>query len=160
MIYKSYSKKGDKILNMNYAAVDKGVEGLVEIKIPSSWGNAIKEDKFESVEIPDYIKNILIPINAQEGDKLPVSIFSGREDGTVPLGTSAYEKRGIAVDVPVWNIDNCIQCNQCSLVCPHAAIRPFIANEEETKMHQKALNLKKLLEKVLRTLTIEYKLMY
>ncbi len=147
MIYKSYSKKGDKILNMNYAAVDKGVEGLVEIKIPSSWGNTIKEDKFESVELPDYIKNILIPINAQEGDKLPVSIFSGREDGTVPLGTSAYEKRGIAVDVPVWNIDNCIQCNQCSFVCPHAAIRPFLANEEETKNAPEAFKLKKAVGK-------------
>lgn len=147
MIYKSYSKKGDKILNMNYAAVDKGVEGLVEIKIPSSWGNTIKEDKFESVELPDYIKNILIPINAQEGDKLPVSIFSGREDGTVPLGTSAYEKRGIAVDVPVWNIDNCIQCNQCSFVCPHAAIRPFLANEEETKSAPEGFKLKKAVGK-------------
>ena len=147
MIYKSYSKKGDKILNMNYAAVDKGVEGLVEIKIPSSWGNTIKEDKSESVELPDYIKNILIPINAQEGDKLPVSIFSGREDGTVPLGTSAYEKRGIAVDVPVWNIDNCIQCNQCSFVCPHAAIRPFLADEEETKNAPEGFKLKKAVGK-------------
>lgn len=99
------------------------------------------------MEIPDYIKNILIPINAQEGDKLPVSIFSGREDGTVPLGTSAYEKRGIAVDVPVWNIDNCIQCNQCSLVCPHAAIRPFIANEEETKNAPEGFKLKKAVGK-------------
>ena len=147
MIYKSYSKKGDKILNMNYAAVDKGVEGLVEIKIPSSWGNTIKEDKFENMELPDYIKNVLIPINAQEGDKLPVSIFSGREDGTVPLGTSAYEKRGIAVDVPVWNIDNCIQCNQCSFVCPHAAIRPFLANEEETKNAPEGFKLKKAVGK-------------
>jgi pyruvate-ferredoxin/flavodoxin oxidoreductase len=147
MIYKSYSKKGDKILNMNYAAVDKGVEGLVEIKIPSSWGNAIKEEKVETTELPDYIKNILIPINAQEGDKLPVSIFSGREDGTVPLGTSAYEKRGIAVDVPVWNIDNCIQCNQCSFVCPHAAIRPFLANEEETKNAPEGFKLKKAVGK-------------
>lgn len=147
MIYKSYSKKGDKILNMNYAAVDKGVEGLVEIKIPSSWGNTIKEEKAETTGLPDYIKNILIPINAQEGDKLPVSIFSGREDGTVPLGTSAYEKRGIAVDVPVWNIDNCIQCNQCSFVCPHAAIRPFLANEEETKNAPEGFKLKKAVGK-------------
>lgn len=147
MIYKSYSKKGDKILNMNYAAVDKGVEGLVEIKIPSSWGNAIKEEKAETTGLPDYIKNILIPINAQEGDKLPVSIFSGREDGTVPLGTSAYEKRGIAVDVPVWNIDNCIQCNQCSFVCPHASIRPFLANEEETKSAPEGFKLKKAVGK-------------
>lgn len=147
MIYKSYSKKGDKILNMNYAAVDKGVEGLVEIKIPSHWGNSIKEEKAETTGLPDYIKNILIPINAQEGDKLPVSIFSGREDGTVPLGTSAYEKRGIAVDVPVWNIDNCIQCNQCSFVCPHAAIRPFLANEEETKSAPEGFKLKKAVGK-------------
>ncbi|SHI50187.1 pyruvate:ferredoxin (flavodoxin) oxidoreductase [Clostridium intestinale] len=147
MIYKSYSKKGDKILNMNYAAVDKGVEGLVEIKIPSSWGNSIKEEKAETTGLPDYIKNILIPINAQEGDKLHVSIFSGREDGTVPLGTSAYEKRGIAVDVPVWNIDNCIQCNQCSFVCPHAAIRPFLANEEETKSAPEGFKLKKAVGK-------------
>ena len=147
MIFKSYSKKGDKILNMNYAAVDKGVEGLVEIKIPSFWGNTIKEEKAETTELPDYIKNILIPINAQEGDKLPVSIFLGREDGTVPLGTSAYEKRGIAVEVPVWNIDNCIQCNQCSFVCPHAAIRPFLANEEETKSAPEGFKLKKAVGK-------------
>ncbi|MDW8802351.1 pyruvate:ferredoxin (flavodoxin) oxidoreductase [Clostridium sp. A1-XYC3] len=147
MIYKSYSKKGDKIVNMNYAAVDKGVEGLVEIKVPAAWADATEVEAAAIVDVPDYVKNILMPVNAQEGDKLPVSVFVGREDGTVPLGTSAYEKRGIAVDVPVWNIDKCIQCNQCSFVCPHAAIRPFLANEEETNKAPEGFKLKKAIGK-------------
>lgn len=102
-----------------------------------------------TVDLPDYVKNIQIPMNAQEGDSLPVSAFIGREDGTVPVGTTAYEKRGIAVVVPEWNIDNCIQCNQCSYVCPHAAIRPFLLDEEEVAKAPEGFASKKALGKEL-----------
>jgi len=126
----SYGKKGEKIVNMNYEAIDRGVNALVKVTVPAEWANAV-ETKTDERKVPDFIKNILEPMNAQEGDSLPVSAFLGREDGTFPMGTSAYEKRGIAVNVPEWNIENCIQCNQCSYVCPHAVIRPFLVNEEE-----------------------------
>ncbi|WP_313120259.1 pyruvate:ferredoxin (flavodoxin) oxidoreductase [Proteiniclasticum ruminis] len=126
----SYGKKGEKIVNMNYEAIDRGVNALVKVTVPAEWANAV-EVKADERKVPDFIKNILEPMNAQEGDSLPVSAFLGREDGTFPMGTSAYEKRGIAVNVPEWNIENCIQCNQCSYVCPHAVIRPFLVNEEE-----------------------------
>ncbi|KXL54203.1 pyruvate-flavodoxin oxidoreductase [Anaerotignum neopropionicum] len=133
-IEKSYGKKGEKIVNMNYAAVDAGLSGLVKIDVPESWKNAKDMDKEDFKRIlPEYVEKLLIPMNAQKGDTLPVSVFLGREDGTVPLGTSAYEKRGVAIDVPQWNIENCIQCNQCSYVCPHACIRPFLLSEEEAK---------------------------
>ncbi len=130
-IYKTYGKKGEKIVNMNYAAVDAGVNGIVEVKVPESWANS--PDKFvEESNEPSFIKDIVHPINSQKGDQLPVSAFKGREDGTFPQGTAAYEKRGIAIDVPEWIPENCIQCNQCSYVCPHATIRPFLADADET----------------------------
>lgn len=128
----TYGYKGDKILNMNYAAVERGIESLVKVDIPASWANAVDEVK-EERKVPDFIKNIADVMNRQEGDKLPVSTFVGMEDGTFPLGTTAYEKRGIAIDVPEWQMENCIQCNQCAYVCPHAVIRPFLLNEEEVK---------------------------
>ena len=129
---KTYGSKGDDIVKMNYAAIDAGVDAVVEVKIPESWANA--EDKpVAKKSVPAFIRDVVEVMNAQEGDKLPVSAFSGREDGTFPQGTSKYEKRGIAVDIPIWSVDNCIQCNQCSLVCPHAAIRPFLLDEEEAK---------------------------
>jgi pyruvate-ferredoxin/flavodoxin oxidoreductase len=131
-IFNTYGKKGDKIVNMNYMAVDKGVGAIKKIEIPASWANVKDEVKIEK-DVPDFIKNILEPINRQEGDRLPVSAFLGIEDGTFPQGTSKYEKRGIAVEVPEWQLDKCIQCNQCSYVCPHAAIRPFLLNEDEVK---------------------------
>ncbi|AOY75226.1 pyruvate:ferredoxin (flavodoxin) oxidoreductase [Clostridium formicaceticum] len=131
-IVHAYGKKGEKIVNMNHKAVDRGVEALVKIDVPEGWSGAA-EEVAAAVEEPDFIKNILRPMNAQAGDDLPVSAFAGAEDGTFPLGTSAYEKRGIAITVPEWIPENCIQCNQCSFVCPHAAIRPFLLNEEEAK---------------------------
>ncbi len=130
-ITKSYGKKGDTILNMNYAAVDKGVDGAVKIDIPASWANAVDTEAKAERPKTDFVKKVVDPMNAQEGDKLPVSAFNGREDGTFPCGTAAYEKRGVAVDVPEWQPDKCIQCNQCSYVCPHASIRPFLLTEEE-----------------------------
>ena len=130
-ITKSYGKKGDTILNMNYAAVDKGVDGAVKIEVPASWANAVDGEAKAERPKTQFVKNVVDPMNAQEGDKLPVSVFNGREDGTFPCGTAAYEKRGVAVDVPEWQPDKCIQCNQCSYVCPHASIRPFLLTEEE-----------------------------
>ncbi|MEN8906013.1 MAG: pyruvate:ferredoxin (flavodoxin) oxidoreductase [Clostridiales bacterium] len=131
--FKSYGHKGDNIVKMNYEAIDRGIESLKEIQIPESWKNAKLEVKEDNRNIPDFIKNVVEPINRLEGDLLPVSAFEGREDGTFDIGTSAYEKRSIAVNVPEWIPENCIQCNQCSYVCPHAVIRPYILNEEESK---------------------------
>lgn len=127
---KSYGAKGDDIVKMNYAAIDAGIDAVVEIPIPDAWADA-KDKEITPKKVPAFIRDVVEVMNAQEGDKLPVSAFSGREDGSFPQGTSKYEKRGIAVDIPIWTPANCIQCNQCSLVCPHAAIRPFLLTEEE-----------------------------
>ncbi|MCI1930217.1 MAG: pyruvate:ferredoxin (flavodoxin) oxidoreductase [Clostridia bacterium] len=132
-ITKSYGKKGENILKMNYAAVDQGVDKMVKVEVPASWKNAVDAPKAEGKDKPDFVKNVAEPMNAQQGDKLPVSAFKGREDGTFPDGTTAYEKRGVAVDVPEWDITKCIQCNMCSYVCPHAAIRPFLVSPDEKK---------------------------
>ena len=131
----SYGKKGDKIVQMNYDAIDAGAKQIVEIQIPESWKDCEDEFLGKSVAgdsaVVDFVNNIQIPVNAQEGDKLPVSAFNAYVDGTTPSGSSAFEKRGIAVDIPVWNADNCIQCNRCAYVCPHAVIRPVAMTEEE-----------------------------
>ncbi len=132
-IVEEYGSKGEDIVNMNYEAVDKGIEALVKVNVPESWKDAKEEEVEDTKEVPEFIKNVLEPMNRQEGDNLPVSAFVGREDGSFPHGTSAYEKRGIAVEVPHWIKENCIQCNQCSLVCPHAVIRPILVDEEEKK---------------------------
>jgi pyruvate-ferredoxin/flavodoxin oxidoreductase len=129
-IKKSFGLKGEHIVKMNNAAVDKGTE-VIEVPIPAEWKNIKIEETKDTRDIPDFIKNIVEPINAQKGDDLPVSAFLGREDGTFPSGTTRFEKRGIAVNVPEWQSDNCIQCNQCAYVCPHAAIRPFLLTETE-----------------------------
>ena len=110
---------------MNYKAVDAGTDALVEVKVPASWSTA-SEEAAAAIDAPDFIKNVLIPMNRQEGDTLPVSKFVEYADGHLPMGTAAYEKRGIAVFVPEWQKEKCIQCNQCSFVCPHAAIRPCL----------------------------------
>lgn len=137
----SYGLKGDKIVQMNYASIDRGVDALVKIDVPASWGSAVEEAAATvAKDEPDFIKNILRPMAAQDGNSLPVSAFVGREDGSFPVGTSQYEKRGIAVNVPEWYSDKCIQCNQCSFVCPHAAIRPFLLDEEEVKNAPEGFN--------------------
>ena len=132
-IKKTYGKKGDDIVNMNYAAVDMAAEALHKVEVPAEWANVDVEEaaKGGCPATPAFIKEVVQPMNAQQGDKLPVSAFSGREDGTFPMGTSRYEKRMIAIDVPQWIPENCIQCNQCAYVCPHAAIRPFLLNADE-----------------------------
>ncbi|WP_315077659.1 pyruvate:ferredoxin (flavodoxin) oxidoreductase [uncultured Clostridium sp.] len=127
----SYGKKGEKVVNMNNAAIDKGVESIVEIKLPEAWKTAKDEEVAPLKNASEFVKNIVVPMNRQEGDSLPVSAFVGMEDGTFEAGTAAFEKRGIAVNVPEWDAEKCIQCNQCSLVCPHAAIRPILLNEAE-----------------------------
>ena len=136
MAKKSYAKKGDAVVEMNYKAIDAGVNAIVKVEIPESW-------KTISVEAPDvkvegdrpelvkFVKEILMPVNNQDGDSIPVSAFMPHMDGTFPQGAAAYEKRGIAVDVPEWTAANCLQCNQCAYVCPHATIRPFALNAEE-----------------------------
>ncbi len=134
--YKSFAKKGDDIVNMNYAAIERGAGEVVKVDVPASWANcegdlpnvkAVSERK----DLESFINNIQSPCNAQRGDELPVSTFTSMPDGTFPQGSAAFEKRGIAVDVPEWIPENCIQCNQCSIVCPHAVIRPVIMTEEE-----------------------------
>lgn len=129
-VKKAYGKKGDAVVKMNCDAVDKGMEALIKVEVPASWANAVDpEEKVK--DVPEFITNVLEVMNKQEGDKLPVSTFKGREDGSFPMGTSRYEKRGVAAFVPKWIPENCIQCNRCSVVCSHAAIRPFLVNEEE-----------------------------
>ena len=130
-IKKAYGKKGDKVVNMNYEAVEAGMNSLVKINVPESWKTATEEAKVETKKVTDFVKNIMNPMNSLEGDKLPVSAFNGLEDGTFPAGTAAYEKRGVATDVPEWNMAKCIQCNQCAFVCPHACIRPVLVTDEE-----------------------------
>jgi pyruvate-ferredoxin/flavodoxin oxidoreductase len=127
-IKKAYGKKGDKIVNMNIGAVDQTIENLIEIKVPASWADAVC-DSAEEKDVPDFVKNVMRPILAQKGDDLPVSAFE--PDGLFPVGTSQYEKRGVAINVPEWIPANCIQCNQCSFVCPHAAILPVVLTDEE-----------------------------
>ena len=132
-ILKSYGKKGDAIVNMNYAAVDAGVEHLVKVNVPASWSDLNTQEASDSREKPKFITRILEPVNSMKGDSIPVSAFyEDHADGTMPQGTSKYEKRGIAVKVPSWNPDKCIQCNQCAYVCPHAVIRPLLLTKEET----------------------------
>lgn len=131
-IDKSYGKKGGDVLAKNHAAVDRGTE-FVKVEVPCEWKNITAKFKPSSFDrlAPDWVRNVADVVNSQNGNDLPVSAFTNLEDGTIPSGTSAYEKRGIAVSIPEWQADNCIQCNQCAYVCPHAAIRPFLMNEEE-----------------------------
>ena len=141
-VKKTYGLKGEKIVNMNIAAVDAGINAVKQVQVKESWKNlsgaAIQP---APADVPDIIKNILVPINAQKGDLLPVSAFKGMEDGTMPLGTSQYEKRGIATHLPVWDSSECIQCNMCSFVCPHAVIRPYLLDEKEAANAPAGMNL-------------------
>ena len=130
-IVKSYGKKGEDVVNKNYAAVDRGGE-YKELAVDPAWAT-LEADAAPANNDPAFINEVVRPINAQDGDLLKVSAFKGIEDGTWPQGTAAYEKRGVAAFVPTWNPDNCIQCNKCAYVCPHAAIRPFVLDAEEMK---------------------------
>lgn len=129
-IVKSYGNKGEEIVRKNNLAVDRGTE-VEKVEVPQEWANIDEVTEDSSKSVPEFIKRVVQPINAQRGYDLPVSTFTGREDGTWDHGTSKYEKRGVASHVPVWNAENCIQCNQCAYVCPHATIRPFLLDEKE-----------------------------
>jgi len=143
---KSYGMKGEDIVQKNYAAIHKGIELLKKCDIPKEWadGTGWKPDEISKL-LPDYVKKILIPVAARKGNQIPVSAFKSMADGRMPVGTSKYELRGIAVDVPCWNPDECIGCNRCSYVCPNAAIRPFLTRMEDidklpfTAKHKKAI---------------------
>ncbi len=131
-ILKTYGKKGEQVVKMNYDAIDAGGSNVIKVEVPAEWKQIVVEKEDGDLTLrPKYISEFVDVINAQKGDDLPVSTFVGYEDGTFLPGTAAYEKRGIAVTVPEWNADNCIQCNQCAYVCPHAAIRPFLLSPEE-----------------------------
>ena len=133
----TYGRKGDKIVQMNYDAIDAGAKQIVEVSVPESWKSCEDEGLFTPEvkggreDVVDFVKNVQSKVNAQEGNSLPVSAFNDYVDGSTPSGSSAYEKRGIAVDIPVWVEENCIQCNRCAYVCPHAVIRPIALTEDE-----------------------------
>ena len=131
-IIKSFGRKGEEVVNMNFAAVEQG-GAVTKIEVTADWAKLTEKEVKDERNIPEFVKDVAEPINNLQGDDLPVSAFAGREDGTFPSGTTQYEKRGVAVNVPEWIGDNCIQCNQCAYVCPHAAIRPFLIDEEEAK---------------------------
>ncbi len=144
---KSYSKKGQKIVDMNHAAIDRGAKEYRKVNVPESWKNAVdanveeKEIKGNPATVK-YVKEVLIPANKYKGNELPVSTFVDMANGAVPPGSAAYEKRGIAIDIPEWNPDNCIQCNFCSYVCPHAVIRPVVMTEEEAAKAPAGMKMK------------------
>ena len=128
---KSYARKGDAVVAKNVAAIEEGAQKCVEVAVPASWADAPLDESAAEADVPAVVENILRPVNAQKGDDLPVSAFAGYEDGVIDMGLTAYEKRGIAVKTPAWNAEACIQCNRCAFVCPHAAIRPYLLDEQE-----------------------------
>lgn len=151
-VQKTYGRKGEEIVKLNYQAIDMGIEGVVKVNVPDNWANIEEVEDEKIKDEPEFIKRIQKPMARHDGDDLPTSAFVGMEDGTFPLGTTAYEKRGIAVMIPQWQTENCIQCNQCSFVCPHAVIRPFLLDEEEKQKAPKTLETKKAVGKGLENL--------
>ena len=130
---KSYARKGDAVAAKNVAAIEEGAQKCVEVAVPASWTDAPLDENATEANVPAVVENILRPVNAQKGDDLPVSAFAGYEDGIIDMGLTAYEKRGIAVKTPAWNAEACIQCNRCAFVCPHAAIRPYLLDQDEAQ---------------------------
>ncbi|MTD38132.1 pyruvate:ferredoxin (flavodoxin) oxidoreductase [Erwinia sp. CPCC 100877] len=132
-VKKTYGKKSMEIVDKNFAAIDRTFESLQKVEVPAEWASIILEPEVVNTELPKFVTNILQPVNRQEGDQLSVGdlIENGMKGGAIPMGTSAYEKRGIALEVPEWQMDKCTMCNECSFICPHAAIRPFLADDEE-----------------------------
>lgn len=129
----TYGKKGDDVVAMNCAAIDRGITGVTKIEVPAAWTEAVDAPKADpNAKAPAYIRDFLVPVNRMEGDNIPVSGMVSIQDGSYPTGTAAYEKRGIAIRVPHWDAEKCIQCNQCAYVCPHACIRPILTTDEET----------------------------
>ena len=132
-ITRTYGKKGEKVLSMNYTAVDEGVSAMHEVAVPAAWAGLPDEEAAPAAGVPEYVAKVMAAVNGQRGDQLPVSTFKDMADGTVPVGTSKYEKRGFAAHVPEWDAAKCVGCNLCSLYCPHAAIRPFLLDAEEAE---------------------------
>ncbi|MEA4815345.1 MAG: pyruvate:ferredoxin (flavodoxin) oxidoreductase [Lachnospiraceae bacterium] len=132
-VKKSYGRQGQNVVDMNNAAIDKGISAMVKIDVPEGWASLKDEEIKIDPNMPEFMDKIIIDMNRQKGDALPVSAFNGREDGTFPLGISKWEKRGIAIDVPYWDSEKCIQCNQCSFVCSHGVIRPLLLDDETVK---------------------------
>ena len=130
---KSYARKGDAVVAKNVAAIEEGAQKCVEVAVPASWADTPLDENAAEADVPAVVENILRPVNAQKGDNLPVSAFAGYEDGVIDMGLTAYEKRGIAVKTPEWNAEACIQCNRCAFVCPHAAIRPYLLDQDEAQ---------------------------
>ena len=130
---KSYARKGDAVVAKNVAAIEEGAQKCVEVAVPASWADAPLDESAAEADVPAVVENILRPVNAQKGDDLPVSAFAGYEDGVIDMGLTAYEKRGIAVKTPEWKAETCIQCNRCAFVCPHAAIRPYLLDQDEAQ---------------------------
>jgi len=130
-VEKTFRKKGPEVVRMNMDAIDAGLRGMVKIDVPAAWKNAVDAPKEADMTLPAFVRNIQEPLNAQKGDDLPVSAFKGYEDGTMPLGTTAYEKRGIATMLPIWDSAKCIQCNRCAYVCPHGVLRAYLLDEAE-----------------------------
>ena len=128
---KTFSRKGEKIVNMNLAAIDRGLEDIVHVDVPAEWADLKDDGPSVDAGLPGFVRKVLIPMNKAAGDSIPVSVFAENSDGIMPVDTARYEKRGVADNVPVWDPDKCIGCNRCSLVCPHAAIRPFLFTKEE-----------------------------
>ncbi|MBS3810995.1 MAG: pyruvate:ferredoxin (flavodoxin) oxidoreductase [Halanaerobiales bacterium] len=151
----TYGHKGEKIVEMNKRAVDKAMDALKKVEIPDKWLNA-EEEEVKEEGLPEFVENVVRKIDKQEGDELPVSTFEGREDGHFPPGLSKYEKRGVAVNVPEWQPDNCIQCNQCAISCPHAVIRPYLLDEDERENAPEGLKTLKPIGKGMEGL--EYKM--
>ena len=144
--YKSYSKKGEEVVNMNYKAIDAGVEAIVKINVPEAWKNIkVKNVKTKITgdreDVVEFVRDIVVPVSKMDGDSLPVSKFVAHADGSFPQGAAAFEKRGVAVDVPEWIPENCLQCNQCAYVCPHATLRPFALDAKEAKAAPKSSKL-------------------
>ncbi|MGI6148700.1 MAG: pyruvate:ferredoxin (flavodoxin) oxidoreductase [Firmicutes bacterium] len=137
-----YGKKGRRIVEMNLAAIDRAGSALQRVEVPQAWRTA-QDPPVEPKPVPEFVERIQAPMARHEGDELPVSAFAGMEDGTYPLGTTAYEKRGIAVMIPEWQIEKCIQCNQCAFVCPHATIRPFLLDQTEMEAAPDGFQTKK-----------------
>ncbi|HSO18026.1 MAG TPA: 2-oxoacid:acceptor oxidoreductase family protein, partial [Desulfosarcina sp.] len=146
-IKKMFGRKGENIVKMNWDAVDQSLDNLVEVKYPASWADA-QGGAAVPEAVPDFVKNVMQPILAQQGDKLPVSAFT--PDGIFPVATTQYEKRGVAIMVPEWIMENCIQCNQCAMVCPHATIRPHLMTEQEMAQAPEGFTAKKAMGKDLK----------
>ena len=130
-VVEAYGKQGQRVVDMNHAAIDQGFLAAEQVQVPAAWGDAQDAAQCAAQDMPEFITSMLIPMNRQEGDKIPLSVLQGCEDGTYPVGTTAWEKRGIALNVPEWQADKCIQCNQCSFVCPHSVLRPTLLTADE-----------------------------